>query len=592
VFITNDLRTVKLGDTLTADYFLNHGNLNYIGAEYFNPEFIKNQPCDQRSDIYSMGTLLFEMLVGHPPFSFKIEKEIVDDHLNLNAATRVEPALMANEVKDIILRMLEKNPTARYQTVHELKEELIVLLGYDKKEQVEIPNLFFDFAELSMVGKNTREKSEETLTVRLPAVNNRARGAVALLVGHGRELGDASRAASSALRGMREMMFSPGSVSAELAKLQKGEPEAFLDQVVYLLNQRIYREAFAQGKTKHYGLSIILSMIQENTLYMHRVGEVGFTLMARGDILDHEGDKWTIADEVTLGDAEASLSSEAYDRVGFGEMVKVQRLKRRLKDGDQLLLVSPNLSTTLSISEIKELVTSTNEPAQAIELVRGDAIRRRLEGTISCVLLNIGNVVAFAEEKISHAKRGMLARNFLAQGDSYLNDGRIDEAIEQFNQALEINPNFAIIHHQLGVAYLRKGLHSYAQSRFEKALELNNKLAASYVEIARILVQQQRRREVLPLMRMAVTHGCKDADVFAMLGRELLRARNFDEAILYTTHALEMNASHPTAFKDRMIAIKSRNAVSTKFLKMFESRPRLAEKQVTIEHEVPTEGTS
>ena len=90
--------------------------------------------------------------------------------------------------------------------------------------------------------------------------------------------------------------------------------------------------------------------------------------------------------------------------------------KRRLKDGDQILLISPHLTNALSVSEIKELVTSTNEPTQAIELLRSDAIRRRLEGTISCVLLNVGNVMAFAEEKISHAKRGMLARNFLAAG--------------------------------------------------------------------------------------------------------------------------------------------------------------------------------
>ena len=49
VFITNDLRKVKLGDTLTADYFLRNGNLNYFSAEYLNPEVLKEQPCDARS---------------------------------------------------------------------------------------------------------------------------------------------------------------------------------------------------------------------------------------------------------------------------------------------------------------------------------------------------------------------------------------------------------------------------------------------------------------------------------------------------------------------------------------------------------------
>ena len=580
VFITNDLHTVKLGDALTAEYFLTHGNLNYVGAEYLSPELIRETPCDIRSDLYCLGTLLFEMLVGHPPFSFKIEQEIIDDHLHLSAATRIESALFNTEVKDMLIRLLEKNPAARYQTVHELKQELIVLLGYDRKEQVEIPNLFFDFADLSMVGKNSREKAEETLVVRLPAVNNRARGAIALLVGHGRELGDASRAATSALKGLREMLFNPGSASAELAKLQKADPSAFLDRACELLNQRLYREAFSAGKVKTYGLSALIGMVQENTLYLHRIGEADYSVMSQGLILDLHEDKWTVLDETVVGNAEAALSSEEQERLGFGEMVRTQRLKRRLKDGDQVLLLSPSLTRSLSVSEMKELVTSSNEPSQAVELVRGDAIRRRLEGTISCVLLNVGNVVAFAAEQISHARRGMLARNFLAQGESYLSDGRIDDAIEQYTQALEINPNFAIIHHQLGVAYVRKGLLSYAYSCFERALELNDKLPASYVEIARILMRQRRHREVLPRLRKAVNSGCRDSELFAMLGRELLRARNYDEAILYTSYALELNAAHPTAFRDRMVAIRRRNALGTKVLKFFETRPRLADEAV------------
>jgi serine/threonine protein kinase/tetratricopeptide (TPR) repeat protein len=590
VFLSNDLRKVKLGDALVSDFFLRQGNLNYFSAEYYNPEFLREQPCDPRSDIYCLGSLFFEMLVGHPPFSFRIEQELIDDHLHLNAATRIEPALIANDVKDVLLRMLEKNPSARYQTVQELKDELTVLLGYDKKEQVEVPNLFFDFAELSLVGKNTREKMEETLAVRLPAVNNRARGAIALLVGHGREFGDASKAAQSALKGLRELLFNPGSSKSDLAKVQKSDPSAYLDRVCYFLNQRMYREAFAASKTKSYGVSALIGVVQENTLYLHRVGEADFTLFARGEILDHAEDKWTIADETELGDAESALSAEVQERIGFGEMVRVQRLRRRLKDGDQLLLVSHNLTEALSISELKELVTSTNDPMQAIELVRSDAIRRRLEGTISCVLLNVGNVMAFAEEKISHSKRGMLARNFLAQGDSYMQDGRIDDAVEQYQQALEINPNFSIIHHQLGVAYLRKGLMSYAQSCFERALELNNKLSASYVEIVKILLHQRKHREALTMLRGAVNHGCRDSDLFAQLGRELLRARNFDEAILYTSYALELNAAHPTAFRDRMVAIRQRNSIGTKMMKAFEARPRLADdSQTRVEQEVKQE---
>jgi serine/threonine protein kinase/tetratricopeptide (TPR) repeat protein len=577
VFLSTDLKTIKLGDALVADYFLRNGNLNNVGAEYYNPEFIRGQDCDVRSDIYNLGTLFFEMLVGHPPFSFKIEQELIDEHLHLAAGARVESALIQPNVKDIILRMLEKNPALRYQTVQELREELGHLLGYDKKQVVELPNLMFDFAELSMVGKNTREKSEETLAIRLPAVHNRARGAMALFVGHGRDTGDASKAASSALTTMRELLFNPGHFTPELAKLQKTDPEAFLVEAVGALNQRLYREAFAAGKVKSYGISALIAIVQENTLFLSRVGDMPFQLFAGGQLVDTGDDKWTIIDEVTAGDSEQALSDEEHTRLGYGEVVKVQRLKRRLRDGDQLLLPSSNLAKAVSISEIKELVTSTSEPAQAVELIRGDAIRRRLEGTISCVLLSVGNVVAFAEENISHARKGLLARNFLAQGDTYLNDGRIEEAIEQYNQALQVNPNFAIIHHQLGLAYLRKGLSTYAISCFERALQLNSKLPASYIEIANILRRQQRQREVLPLLRKAVAEGCRDAELFAQLARELLKVRNFDETILYANYALEMNPQHPTAFRDRMTAAKRRGALDTKLLGMLSARPRLAD---------------
>jgi serine/threonine protein kinase/tetratricopeptide (TPR) repeat protein len=578
VFLSSDLRTIKLGDAVTAQFFLEHGNLNYVGAEYFTPEGIRQQPLTVQSDIYCLGTLFYEMLVGHPPFSFKIEQEIIEDQLNVPAATHVEASLIIPELKAMILRMLEKNPALRYPTVEELKNELGHLLGYDKVEKVEIPNLVFDFAELSMIGKNAREKGEEALTIRLPTLNNRGRGALALLVGHGKAQGDATKAAQSALAAIREMLFNPGSVSPDFARQQKADPEAFLTELCDRLNQRLYREAFALGKTRQYGVSAAVGIVQENTLYLQSLGAVQFHLLAQGEMLDVTQDKWCIVDEQTLGDAAHALSPEVHDRLGFGEMVKIQRLKRRLKDGDQLVMLSPSIVKGMSISEIRELITSAGEPAQAIDLIRSDAMRRRLEGAISCVLLNIGHTVVFADEGVSHAKKGMLARNFLGQGDAYLNEGKVEEAIEQYNLALEINPNFAIIHHQLGVAYLRRGLASYALSCFDRALTLNDKLPASYLEMANILRQQRRQREVLPLLRKAYAAGCRDADLLAELGHELIGVRSFDEAVVYLTEALNQDPAHPTAFRDRSLALRRRKALDTQLLKMFTApRPRLSE---------------
>ena len=83
------------------------------------------------------------------------------------------------------------------------------------------------------------------------------------------------------------------------------------------------------------------------------------------------------------------------------------------------------------------------------------------------------------------------------------------------------------------------------------------------------------------MLREAVASGCRDADLFALLGHELIRVRNYDEAILYCTYALEEDPSHPVAFRDRMVASKRRNALDTKLLRIFGSRQRLADDRKT-----------
>src|SRR5207237_10297365 len=112
----------------------------------------------------------------------------------------------------------------------------------------------------------------------------------------------------------------------------------------------------------------------------------------------------------------------------------------------------------------------------------------------------------------------------------------------------------------------------------------------SYVEMTRILRQQKKQREILPLLRRAIAVGCRDGDVLALLGRELINVRSFDEAIAYLSLALEVDPTHPTAFRDRVLAIKRRKALDTQLLKLFTApRPRMAGSNVRISQEAPKE---
>ena len=94
---------------------------------YASPEQLgrTNRVIDARSDLYSLGTVLYEMLTGAPPFRSDDPLEIVHAHLaKLPVSPTVVAADVPRQLSGIVLKLLSKMPEARYQTAAALAADL------------------------------------------------------------------------------------------------------------------------------------------------------------------------------------------------------------------------------------------------------------------------------------------------------------------------------------------------------------------------------------------------------------------------------------------------------------------------------------
>lgn len=103
-----------------------HGFTATMGTpEYMSPEQVKNQATDERSDIYCLGAILYEMLTGVLPFQNEncwvtMNQRVSGDPI---APRKLNPNL-SRQAEEIVLHAMQRNPADRYQTVAEFKTEL------------------------------------------------------------------------------------------------------------------------------------------------------------------------------------------------------------------------------------------------------------------------------------------------------------------------------------------------------------------------------------------------------------------------------------------------------------------------------------
>lgn len=197
--LIDENKNIKITDfgiaTATSQNSLTQTNTLLGSVHYLSPEQVRGSIATERSDIYSLGIILYELLTGKVPFEGENAVSIALKHSREEIpSVRLRNPDIPQALENVVIHATAKHPACRYQSAKEMADDLATVLSPARKD--EKPYTFdegddgetkvLDLAELE---KNEHEQEEDnTATEKQPSFGRRNRkrlvggGIVAVLV--------------------------------------------------------------------------------------------------------------------------------------------------------------------------------------------------------------------------------------------------------------------------------------------------------------------------------------------------------------------------------------------------------------------------
>lgn len=140
------------------------------------------------------------------------------------------------------------------------------------------------------------------------------------------------------------------------------------------------------------------------------------------------------------------------------------------------------------------------------------------------------------------------------RGNAYLSLGNYQQAIEDFNKAIELDPNYAKAHNNRGLAYGSLGKYDLAIENFDATINLNNRESRAYYNRGNVFKALGNYQKAIEDYNRAIELNPKKADDYNNRGNTFLKLNNYQRAIEDFSMAIEFNPKYDKAYLNRGVA--------------------------------------
>ncbi len=386
--------------------------------EYMSPEQVESKEIDQRSDIYSLGVILYEMVTGRVPFEgdtpftigVKHKSEIPKDPKDYNAQ-------LSDDLSHVILKCLEKEREKRYQSAGELRSELSrIESGLPTTEKV-IPK------------KTPLTSKEITVTFGVRKLFVPAVVLIAVIV--------AAVVIWRILPNGKPIMLPAGKPSLAVMYFENNTGDKNLDH---------WRKALSELLTADLSQSRYLTVLSGDKL---------FNILKDLDILDAASYSSKDLEEVASQGGVANIVRGSYTRAG--DKFRINIMIQKAATG--------------------ELIGSESVEGQGEGglFTMVDELTKKIKTNFELTSREISTDMDRDVRDITTSSPA--AFNYYIEGRRYHNDGENRKSIELMERAITLDPQFAMAYRSMAMSYNNLGLWAERTKYVRKAMEFTDRLS-------------------------------------------------------------------------------------------------------------------